>query len=227
MNFSMSLHASLSHPNRVPEMVSHAFHLAVSGRPGPVVLALPEDMQTARATVADTARYQRVAAHPGTADMQKLREMIAKSERPFVMLGGGGWNKQACDDVQEFVAANALPVACAYRCQDLFDNRHPNYVGDVAVGMNPAIEQRIRNADLLIAIGPRLGEWTTLNYTLIDIPRPKQKFVHVHTGVEELGRVYQADLLINAGMPEFAAAARELKQPVASRWVESTQCGAR
>jgi len=214
--------AQIDRADRVPEMVSHAFHLAVSGRPGPVVLALPEDMQTTRATVADTARYQRVAAHPGAADMQKLREMIAQAERPFIMLGGGGWDKKACDDIQAFVAANALPVACTYRCQDLFDNRHPNYVGDVAVGMNPAIEQRIRNADLLVAIGPRLGEWTTINYTLIDIPRPKQKFVHVHSGAEELGRVYQADLLINAGMPEFASAARELK-PVPGRWVESTQ----
>ena len=214
--------AQIDRADRVPEMVSHAFHLAVSGRPGPVVLALPEDMQTTRATVADTARYQRVAAHPGAADMQKLREMIAQAERPFIMLGGGGWNKEACDDIQAFVQANALPVACTYRCQDLFDNRHPNYVGDVAVGMNPAIEQRIRNADLLVAIGPRLGEWTTINYTLIDIPRPKQKFVHVHTGVEELGRVYQADLLINSGMPEFASAARSLA-PVQGRWVESTQ----
>ncbi len=214
--------AQIDRADRVPEMVSHAFHLAVSGRPGPVVLALPEDMQTARATVADTARYQRVAANPGAADMQKLRAMIAQAERPFVMLGGGGWNKEACDDIQAFAQANALPVACTYRCQDLFDNRHPNYVGDVAVGMNPAIEQRIRNADLLVAIGPRLGEWTTINYTLIDIPRPKQKFVHVHTGVEELGRVYQADLMINSGMPEFAAAARSLT-PVQGRWVESTQ----
>ncbi|MDB5812493.1 MAG: thiamine pyrophosphate-binding protein, partial [Betaproteobacteria bacterium] len=214
--------AQIDRADRVPEMVSHAFHLAVSGRPGPVVLALPEDMQTAMSTVADTARYQRVAAHPGAADMQKLRDMIAQAERPFVMLGGGGWNKRACDDIQAFVQANALPAACTYRCQDLFDNRHPNYVGDVAVGMNPAIEQRIRNADLLIAIGPRLGEWTTINYTLIDIPRPKQKFVHVHTGVEELGRVYQADLLINSGMPEFASAARSLS-PVQARWVESTE----
>ena len=214
--------AQIDRPERVPEMVSHAFHLAVSGRPGPVVLALPEDMQTATATVADTARYQRVAAHPGADDMLKLRDMLAHAQRPFVMVGGGGWNKKACDDFQAFAEASALPVACTYRCQDLFDNRHPNYVGDVAVGMNPAIEQRIRDADLLIAVGPRLGEWTTINYTLIDIPRPKQKFVHVHTGAEELGRVYQGDLLINSGMPEFAAAARALA-PVTGHWAEQTE----
>ncbi len=214
--------AQIDRADRVPEMVSHAFHLAVSGRPGPVVLALPEDMQTATAAVADTARYQRVAAHPGAADMQKLRDMLARAQRPFVLVGGGGWNKKACDDFQAFAEANALPVASTYRCQDLLDNRHPNYVGDVAVGMNPAIEKRIREADLLIAVGPRLGEWTTINFTLIDIPRPRQTFVHVHAGAEELGRIYQGELLINSGMPEFAAAARALA-PVKAAWANETK----
>jgi len=214
--------AQIDRPERVPEMVSHAFHLAVSGRPGPVVLALPEDMQTATATIADTARYQRVAAHPGASDMNKLRDMLAQSQRPFVMLGGGGWNARACADFQAFAEANALPVGCSYRCQDLFDNRHPNYVGDIAVGLNPVLESRIRNADLLLAVGPRLGEWTTINYSLIDIPRPKQKFIHVHAGAEELGRVYQGDLLINSGMPEFAAAAVKLA-PVRAAWADDTQ----
>ena len=214
--------AQIDHPERVPEMVSHAFHLAVSGRPGPVVLALPEDMQSATATVADTARYQRVAAHPGADDMNRLRTMLAQAKRPFVMVGGGGWNPRACEDFAAFAAANALPVGCTYRCQDLLDNRHPNYVGDIAVGLNPALERRIRDADLLLAVGPRLGEWTTINYTLIDIPRPKQKFIHVHAGAEELGRVYQGDLLINSGMPEFAAAARSLA-PVAAPWRNATR----
>ena len=214
--------AQIDRPERVPEMVSHAFHLAVSGRPGPVVLALPEDMQIATAAVANTARYQRIAAHPGADDMNKLREMLAQSKRPFGMVGGGGWNAKACSDFQAFAEANSLPVGCTYRCQDLFDNRHPNYVGDIAVGLNPALEKRIRESDLLLAVGPRLGEWTTINYTLIDIPRPKQKFIHVHTGAEELGRVYQGDLLINSGMPEFAAAARNLA-PVKASWIDDTK----
>ena len=214
--------AQIDRPERVPEMISHAFHLAVSGRPGPVVLALPEDMQVATATVPDTARYQRVAAHPGAADMNKLREMLAAAKRPFVMLGGGGWNAKACDDIRAFIETNNLPTACAYRCQDLLDNRSPNYLGDIAVGMNPAIEKRIRDCDLLLAIGLRLGEWTTINYTLIDIPRPKMKFVHVHAGAEELGRVYQADILINSGMPEFAGAARALT-PVNPVWADQTK----
>ncbi len=214
--------AQIDRPERVPEMISHAFHLAVSGRPGPVVLALPEDMQTATASVPDTARYQRVAAHPGAADMNKLRDMLAQAKRPFVMLGGGGWNAQACADMRAFIETNNLPTACAYRCQDLLDNRSPNYLGDIAVGMNPAIEKRIRECDLLLAVGLRLGEWTTINYTLIDIPRPKMKFIHVHAGAEELGRVYQADVLINSGMPEFAAAAKALT-PVKTTWDDQTK----
>ncbi len=214
--------AQIDRPERVPEMISHAFHLAVSGRPGPVVLALPEDMQVATATVPDTARYQRVAAHPGADDMNKLRDMLAAAKRPFVMLGGGGWNAKACEDMRAFIESNNLPTACAYRCQDLLDNRSPNYLGDIAVGMNPAIEKRIRECDLLLAIGLRLGEWTTINYTLIDIPRPQMKFVHVHAGAEELGRVYQGDLLINSGMPEFAAAVRALA-PVKPVWADQTK----
>ena len=214
--------AQIDRPERVPEMISHAFHLAVSGRPGPVVLALPEDMQVATATVPDTARYQRVAAHPGATDMNKLRDMLAAAKRPFVMLGGGGWNAKACEDMRAFIESNNLPTACAYRCQDLLDNRSPNYLGDIAVGMNPAIEKRIRECDLLLAIGLRLGEWTTINYTLIDIPRPQMKFVHVHAGAEELGRVYQGDLLINSGMPEFAAAVRALA-PVKPVWADQTK----
>src|SRR5688572_25943051 len=209
--------AQIDRADRVPEYLSHAFHTAVSGRPGPVVLALPEDMQTEMATVADTGRYQRVAAHPGAADRAKLRDMIAHSQRPIVIVGGGGWSKQAFDDLQAFVTAFNLPVGCSYRCQDLIDNRDPHYVGDVAVGLNPKLQERFKTCDLLLVIGARLGEWTTVNYTLFDVPRPKMKFVHVHAGAEELGRVYQGDLLINSGMPEFTAAAKSLA-PVPRTW---------
>ncbi len=213
--------AQIDRADRVPEYLSHAFHTAVSGRPGPVVLALPEDMQTDMASVPDTARYQRVAANPGPGDMRKLRDMFSQAERPMVIVGGGGWNRQACDDLQAFVTAYNLPVGCAYRCQDLIDNRDPHYVGDVAVGLNPKLAERFKQCDLLLVVGARLGEWTTVNYTLFDVPRPKMKFVHVYPGAEELGRVYQGDLLINAGMPEFAAAARNL-EPVSERWAEWT-----
>jgi acetolactate synthase-1/2/3 large subunit len=213
--------AQIDRADRVPEYLSHAFHTAVAGRPGPVVLALPEDMQTAVATVPDTGRYQRVASHPGPENMQKLRDLLAHAERPFVIAGGGGWSAQACEDFRAFVTTYNLPVGCSYRCQDLIDNRDPHYVGDVAVGLNPKLAERIKSSDVLLVVGARLGEWTTGNYTLIDIPRPKQKLIHVHAGAEELGRVYQGELLVNSGMPEFAAAAKAL-EPIRERWAEWT-----
>ncbi len=216
----------IDRPERVPEMVSRAFHLAVSGRPGPVVLALPEDMLAATATVKDVRRYQRVQAHPGPADLLKLREMLGKAVQPVMLLGGGDWSEAACRDIMAFAEANNLPTACSFRCQDLFDNRHPNYIGDVGISINPALADRIRRADLLLVVGPRLGETTTSGYTLIEAPRPKQQLIHVHPGTEELGRVYQADLPINAGMAEFAAAAQALPpvaQPAWATWTSAAR----
>lgn len=209
--------AQIDRADRVAEYISHAFHVATSGRPGPVVLALPEDMQTEMAPPSNAGRYQRVAANPGEFDMHRLRDLLGKAKRPFMMLGGGGWNKQACDDMLSFARAFNLPVGASFRCQDLIDNRDPHYVGDVSVGLNPKLSERIKTSDLLLIVGARLGEWTTANYTLVEIPRPKQKLVHVHAGAEELGRVYQADVLINSGMPEFAAAAKKLA-PVKPTW---------
>lgn len=211
----------IDRPERVPEMVSRAFHLAVSGRPGPVVLALPEDMLAEKTIVRDVRRYQRVQAHPGPADLQRLRDMLGSAERPVMLLGGGDWSEAACRDIMAFAEASNLPTACSFRCQDLFDNRHPNYIGDVGIGINPSLADRIRQADLLLVVGPRLGEITTSGYTLIEAPRPRQQLVHVHPGTEELGRVYQADLPINAGMAEFAATARALPpvtQPAWATW---------
>jgi acetolactate synthase-1/2/3 large subunit len=203
---------------RIPEMVSRAFQLAVSGRPGPVVLALPEDMLASTAAVEDVGRYRRVQPHPGAADLEKLRELLGRAQRPVMLLGGGDWSLDACRDIMAFAEANNLPTACSFRRQDLFDNRHRNYIGDVGIGINPALAERIKAADLLLAVGPRLGEITTSGYTLIESPRPKQQLIHVHPGTEELGRVYQADLPINAGMAEFAAAARELAPVAAGAW---------
>ncbi len=198
--------AQVDRPERMHEFVSHAFHLAMSGRPGPVVLALPEDMLTERGTPADVARYQVVQASPGAADVERVRAMLARAERPLAILGGSVWGGQACRHFQAFAERCGLPVACSFRFQDLFDNRHESYVGDVGIGINPKLAQRVREADLLLVIGARLGEMTTGAYTLIEPPRPKQKLVHVHAGAEELGRVYQADLLINSGMAQIAEA---------------------
>jgi acetolactate synthase-1/2/3 large subunit len=198
--------AQIDRADRIPEYVAHAFQTATSGRPGPVVLALPEDMLAQKATVADTAGFRPVRASPSPTDLQKLRELLAGASRPLVILGGSGWTPRACDDIRGFALGNALPVACAFRFQDLFDNRHPSYCGDVGIGINPKLAARVRDADLVLAIGPRLGEMTTSGYTLFEVPVPRQKLVHVHAGAEELGRVYQAELLINSGMPEIAAA---------------------
>ena len=215
--------AQIDRADRVPEYVSRAFHTAVSGRPGPVVLALPENMLTETAAVADTGPYQRIAAHPGEADLQKLRGMLAQAKRPFVLLGGSDWSAQACADFRTFVEANDLPVGTAFRRQDLYDNRLSHFAGDVGIGISPALAERVKSCDLLLAVGARLDEITTCGYTLITAPRPKQKLVHVHPGADVLGRVYQADLPIHSGMPEFAQAARKL-MPVDSRaWKDWTR----
>src|SRR5574342_285057 len=203
--------AQIDRADRVHEYVSHAFHLAMSGRPGPVVLALPEDMLTQTASVADLAPYRAVQASPSTADMEKLRLLLAQAKRPLVILGGTVWSSQACRDLETFAENSGLPAACAFRFQDLFDNRNDHYVGDVGIGINPKLAERVRTADVLLVIGARLGEMTTGGYTLVEVPRPKQKLVHVHAGAEELGRVYQGELLINSGMPQIAAALKELK----------------
>jgi acetolactate synthase-1/2/3 large subunit len=215
--------AQIDRADRVPEYVHRAFHTAVSGRPGPVVLALPEDMLTETAAVADTGRYQRVAAHPGEADLQKLRAMLAQAKRPFVLLGGSDWTAQACADFRAFAEANDLPVGTAFRRQDLYDNRLPNFAGDVGIGINPKLAERVKACDLLIAIGARMDEMTTAGYSLIEAPRPKSKFAHVHPGAEVLGRVYEAELLIHSGMPEFAQALRKLAPVEARPWKDATR----
>jgi acetolactate synthase-1/2/3 large subunit len=203
---------------RVPEYLSHAFHCAMSGRKGPVVLALPEDVLTQTAAAADTDPYREVQAHPGAADIAKLRTMLAGAERPLVILGGSGWNAKACADMREFIEANGLPAGCAFRFQDLFDNSHANYAGDIGVGINPKLAQRVTDADLLLVVGARMGEMTTGGYTLLSVPRPAQKLIHVHAGAEELGRVYQGDLLVNSGMPQIAAALAALAPVEAKGW---------
>ncbi|WP_065755882.1 thiamine pyrophosphate-binding protein [Bradyrhizobium paxllaeri] len=196
---------------RIPELVSRAFHVAVSGRPGPVVVSLPEDMLTERAAVANAAPYVRVAGHPGPAQLSRLVEMIDGAERPLVIVGGGGWNARACADLGSFVETFSLPVVAGFRRQDILDNRHSHYVGHAGLGPSPKLVERVRGADLIIALGGRLGETTTSGYTLFEIPRPAQRLVHIHADPNELGRIYQADLPINAGMSEMAAALAGLR----------------
>ncbi|WP_233851786.1 thiamine pyrophosphate-binding protein [Paraburkholderia sp. HD33-4] len=204
--------AQIDDPKRIPEYLSHAFHTATSGRPGPVVLALPEDvLSEACDAVPGAPAYHRVAASPSAAQIEKLGELLEGAQRPMVIAGGSGWTAAACADLRRFIENWQLPIGLAFRFQDTLDNEHPNYAGDVGLGINPALAQRIRDADLLLTLGPRLGEATTNGYTLLDIPKTKQTLVHVHQGAEELGRVYAADLPIVSGMPELAAMLAELK----------------
>ncbi|MDJ0936829.1 MAG: thiamine pyrophosphate-binding protein [Kiloniellales bacterium] len=199
--------AQIDDAARIPEFLSRAFYTATSGRPGPVVLALPEDMLTDEVEVADAAPYRRVETHPGGPELSRLTELLAASERPFLLVGGSAWNEQATKDLQAFAEAQALPVGAAFRCQDLIDNGHPNYAGDVGIGVNPKLRARIQAADLLLVLGARLGEITSGGYTLIQVPRPIQKLVHIHPGAEELGQVYQPELAIHASPRAFLAAA--------------------
>jgi acetolactate synthase-1/2/3 large subunit len=188
--------AQIDRADRVPEYVAHAYRIAMSGRPGPVVIALPEDMLTATADVADVPYVDAVPAVPADDDVRAVERYLREARQPLVIVGGSRWDDEARDALRTFADASGLPVACAFRHQDLFDNRHPNYAGDVGIGINPRLAARVRDADVLLVIGERLGEMTTSGYTLLDVPVPKQTLVHVHPGAEELGRVYQPTLAI-------------------------------
>jgi len=215
--------AQIDEAARIPEFVTRAFYTATSGRPGPVVLALPEDMLRDMAEAKPVERYSRVQPHPGPEDMARLETLLREAERPLVLVGDGK-SAGACDDLQRFAEAWSLPVAAVFRCQDCFDNTHPNYVGDVGIGINPKLAQRVKEADLLLVLGARLGEMTTSGYSLLDIPRPKQKLVHVYPGAEELGRVYQPVLAINAGVGPAVQAMGTLQAAATPpAWAERTR----
>ena len=202
--------AQIDRADRVPEYVARAFATATSGRPGPVVLALPEDMLDATAVVADARPYRAVHGAPSPEQLARLAALLDASVAPIVIAGGPGWSASTCADLRAFAEAHALPVACAFRFQDVFDNRHDHYVGDVGIGIAPGLASMIRESDLVIALGPRLGEMTTSGYTLLEAPVPRQPLVHVHPDPEEHGRVYQAVLPIAAGMRAACAALRTL-----------------
>ena len=209
-------------PARIPELVSQAFHRTCSGRPGPVAVALPEDMLVEETTVEDAGRY--TAVSPGVAHdaIPALRALLADARRPLAVVGGGGWSVQASEALARFVAANALTTAASFRCQDRLDNTHPCYAGDLGLGIDPKLAERVRDADLLLVVGARLGEMTTRGYRLVAPPRPRQKIVHVHPDPGELGRVYQPTLAVCSGSAEFLRAAAAMPAVDASAWRDST-----
>jgi len=214
--------AEIDDPARIPEMVARAFQVATSGRPGPVVLALPEDVLDGMVECADAAPYRAVAASPAAADAKALAAALAEAQRPLVIAGGANWTDAAVRDFAAFVNAWDLPVACAFRRQDVIDNRDPHYVGHLSLGVSPKLAERVKTADLIVAFGTRLGDIATDSYTLLEAPRPKQKLVHIHADSFELGRVYQAALPIHAGVEAGAAMLAALPAPAAKPWKDWT-----
>ena len=198
--------AEIDDPARIPEFVLRAFQCATSGRPGPVVLSLPEDLLAETSVAADTDCFRPVQAAPSANDLDALRAEIARSRRPLLILGGSGWSEEACVAMQAFVESNHLPVLASFRRQDLIDNESPCYAGHLTLGLPAQIKNRVRSADLLIAVGTRLGDIATAGYTMLEPPRLTQRLMHVHADPNELGRVFQADLPINAGPSMFAPA---------------------
>jgi acetolactate synthase I/II/III large subunit len=210
-------------PERLPEYVARAFATAMNGRPGPVVLVLPEDMLTQAVKAEALPWVEPVQAWSDPAALRTLREMLLAARQPLVIAGGGAWTPHAAQALQRFAENWQLPVANAFRFQDTFDNHHPLYAGDVGIGIGPALAQSVRDSDLILAIGPRLGEMTTGGYTLLKAPKPAQKLVHIHGSAEELNRVYQADLAIHSTMNAAACSLETLSAPSAVPWTAWTQ----
>ncbi|BDE06630.1 thiamine pyrophosphate protein [Vulcanimicrobium alpinum] len=208
---------------RIPELVTRAFATALAGRQGPVVIALPEDMLRDEVDVADLPAATRSVAHAASADVAEAHDMLSRAQRPLVILGGSGWDDDARAAMQAIARRDALPVACSFRRQHLFDNRDPHYAGDLGLGPNPALAARVRDADVILAIGGRLSEIPTSGYTLIEAPRPKQQLIHVHADANELGRVLQPALAINAGAAEFVRAFAALPALDAAAWRDQTR----
>jgi len=198
--------AQVDRVERIPEYVAQAYRRALAGRPGPVVLAFPEDVLAAQADAVIAPRVDGLPQAPAPADVARVRELLASARAPLCIVGGPRWDDAATAALQRFAEATGMPVACAFRRQDLFDNRHPQYAGDVGIGINPRLAARVREADVLLVVGERLGEMTTSGYTLLDIPLPRPHLVHVLPGVEEIGRVFQPTVGIAATPGEFFAA---------------------
>jgi len=205
-------------PSRIPEIVSRAFHTACNGRPGPVVIALPEDMLRDRVSVEDAAAFAPVENWPGADDMNRLQKLLGEAKRPVVLIGGSRWTEQASAALMRFAERFALPVATTFRRGHLFDAMHRCYAGDFGIGPNPKLLARVKGADLVLLIGGRFGEMPSQSYSVFDIPEPQTKLVHVHPGAEELGRVYHPHLAVNAAPTAFCAALENTQPPKEIAW---------
>jgi acetolactate synthase-1/2/3 large subunit len=205
-------------PSRIPEIVSRAFHTACNGRPGPVVIALPEDMLRERVSVSDAGRFEPIETWPGQSDMRRLQELLAAAKSPIALVGGSRWTEQASKELLRFAERFALPVATTFRRGHLVEAMHPCYAGDFGIGPNPKLLARVKSADLVLLIGGRFSEMPSQGYSVFDIPEPQSKLIHVHPGADELGRVYHPHLAINATPAAFCAALETLHPPKDIAW---------
>jgi acetolactate synthase I/II/III large subunit len=208
---------------RIPEIVQRAFHVAMQGRPGPVAIALPEDVLTEMAGVADAARVEPAPIWPGQTQMAELQKMLWAAKRPIAIVAGSGWDVRACHAMRRFAERFDLPVAASFRRASLFDGEHPNFVGEIGIGPNPKLRARIESADVVLLIGGRMSEMPSQSYTLFDIPTPRQALVHVHPDSAEIGRIYHPTLGIIATPPAFCAALEGLQPPNAISWGGETK----
>ncbi|WP_294357850.1 thiamine pyrophosphate-binding protein [uncultured Sphingomonas sp.] len=205
--------ARIDDARRIPEYVARAYSVAMNGRPGPVVLALPEDMLLDQVEAIDRPRVERAAQAPDAGVMAQLADLLATAERPVAVVGGAGWDERAAEDIAAWADRTGVPLVAAFRRQDAVPNDCPAYAGNLGYGPNPKLVARVKDADLLLVVGPRLGEATTDGYTLITPEHPGQRLVHVHPDANELGMTYRTDLTICAGMAEFAEALLTIDGP--------------
>lgn len=215
--------AQIDRTDRIPEFIARAFAVATSGRPGPVVLALPEDTLWGSAQVADMLRYTRVNSRPGVQDIERMRETIENAQRPFMLVGGSGWTPEALTQMRGFAERFDLPVGVSWRRLECFDQRHPNFVGQVGWGMTENLRQQVLEADVLLAVGTRMGEATTERYSLVECPQPRQQLIHVYADPDELGRVYRPAQAITANPVGFAEAVTSLQPRQTPSWRARTR----
>jgi acetolactate synthase-1/2/3 large subunit len=209
-------------PAQIPEVIQRAFHLAMQGRPGPVVIALPEDMLIETAAVFDAPRVAPIAIWPGQTQMAELQKMLWSAKSPVAILGGPGWTPKATAAFERFAERFAMPVAGSFRRASAFDGEHPNYIGEVGLSINPKLKARVEAADIVMLVGGRMSEAASQGYTLFSIPSPRQKLVHVHADAAEIGRNYHPALGILATSPEFCALLEGVMPPAAISWAEQT-----
>ncbi|WP_447045709.1 thiamine pyrophosphate-binding protein [Vreelandella sp. H-I2] len=212
--------AQINDATRIPEYLARAFRVATSGRPGPVVLALPEDMLTDVVEVMDAPPYTSTLPDASSAAIEKIRSLLTTAQRPLMLVGGSGWSDEACRNITRFAEANGVPVACSFRRQDIVDNHSEVYIGDFGTAGPPQLVRRIKEADVLLVVGARLGEITTKTYTTLGSPAPQQRLIHIHTDADEIGRVYSPELGLAIAPENFARAVADCQWVDSQRWHE-------